>query len=108
VFCAGQKAQLVERRQVLFGLGHIVDHQPGLAHILMRAAVFGVDAQRFAVMFEHQRHVRVRALADRVRIEVVIVGVLRRAGQRLLQTRLRGRPVLFCDGSLRGRQHRIT
>ena len=49
MFLAAEGADLVQRSQALFGLGQVAGDQVQLARVLERAAVFGVDAQRFVV-----------------------------------------------------------
>src|SRR5207247_242769 len=89
VLVAGEKAQLVEYREVLLRLGEIADHQVGLAEILVRAPVIGIDAQRLVVMLEDEAHVGVRTPADRVGVEIVVVGIVGISCKRLTQGGLR-------------------
>src|ERR1700722_18940776 len=50
VCLAGNEAEIFQRRQVLLGLGGLAKHQIGLAEMLMRAAVAGIQNQRLLVM----------------------------------------------------------
>src|SRR5207302_2285763 len=75
VFLAGKKAQLVEPRKVLLGLRKIVHHEIGLADVLVRSPVPGVEAQRLVVVLE--RKVEVAGLAPGVAEVILRVGVVR-------------------------------
>src|SRR2546428_267516 len=108
VLVAGEKAQLVEHREVLLRLGDIADHQVGLAEIFVRASVLGIDAQRLVVMLEDKAHVGVRTLADRVGVQVVIVGIVRISCKRLTQGRLRLAPVVLRLGGGDLLEHRVA
>src|SRR5258708_40084235 len=50
VFLAGNEAEIFQRHQELLGLGEIAQHQIGLAEMLMRAAVAGIQHQRLLIM----------------------------------------------------------
>src|SRR5438552_2924439 len=108
VLVAGEKAQLVEYREVLLRLGEIADHQVGLAEIFVRAPVIGIDAQRLVVMLEDEAHVGVRTLADRVGVEIVVVGVVGISCKRLTQGRLRLAPVILRLGGGDLLEHRVA
>src|SRR6185369_13790197 len=88
--------------QVLLGLGHVAHQQVGLPDVLVRAPVLGIEAQGLPVVLEDPVHVRVRALADRVGEQVVIVGVGGVAGDGLLQQIGRARPVAGVDAGAGG------
>src|SRR5512145_152903 len=98
VLGAGEEAELVEHAEVLLRLVHVPDHEIGLADVLVRAAVLRLDAQRLVVMLEHEVHVRVRTFADRVCVQVVVVGILRVRSDGILQHRGGGGPVLALGG----------
>src|SRR5439155_19733623 len=105
---AGEKAQLVEYREVLLRLGEIAYHQVSLAEILVRAPVIGIDAQRLVVVLEDEAHVGVRTLADRVGVQVVIVGVVGISCKRLTQGRLRLGPVVLRPSGRDLLEHRVA
>jgi hypothetical protein len=50
VFLAGNEAEVFQRRQQLLGPGGLAKHQIGLAEMLMRAAVAGIQHQRPLIM----------------------------------------------------------
>ena len=50
VFLAGNEAEVLQRRQELLGPGGLTKHQIGLAEMLMRAAVAGIQHQRLLIM----------------------------------------------------------
>src|SRR5882672_135674 len=75
VFRAREEARLVERGEALLGLLEVARLQVELARVFERAAVFGVDAQRFVVELLGASEIRGRALAQAVAHQVVPVGV---------------------------------
>ena len=77
--------------------GGIADHEVGLADVLVRAAVLGIDAQRLVVMLEDEVHVGIRACA-RVGVEVVVARVVGVGGERLLEDVGGAGPVLALGG----------
>jgi tetratricopeptide (TPR) repeat protein len=50
VFLAGNQTEVSQRRQQLFGLGGVAQHQIGLAEMLVRATVVGIQHQRLLIM----------------------------------------------------------
>ena len=50
VFLAGNEAEIFQRRQELLRLDGLAKHQIGLAEMLMRAAVAGVQHQRLLIV----------------------------------------------------------
>src|SRR5258706_10714935 len=108
VLLAGEEADLVERREVLLGPGEVVHLQIRLAHVLVRAFVLRVDPQGLGIVLEHLVHVGVGALAHRIGVEVVIVGVVGLVGQALPEARLCAKPILPGDCGLGGADHRIV
>ena len=75
VFRAPERARLVERGEALLRTGEIAGLQVELARVFERAAVPGVDAQRFVVELLGSREIGRRALAQAVAHQVVPVGV---------------------------------
>src|SRR5882672_571575 len=75
VFRAREEARLVERGEALLGLLEVARLQVELARVFERAAVLGVDAQRFVVELLGAGEIRGRALAQAVAHQVVPVGV---------------------------------
>src|SRR5437667_1580042 len=75
VFRAPEPARPVERGEALLGLREVARLQVELARVFERAAVPGVDAQRFVVELLGSREIGRRGLAQAVAHQVVPVGV---------------------------------
>ena len=106
-FLAGKEAQVVERLQLLFCLGKVADHQVGLAQVLVRALVLRIQAQRLVVVLEHQFHFRIRAHAQRVGVQVVVIGIRGVLLDACARERACLRPIGFPDRRLDRLQSRV-
>ncbi len=85
VFVAAEEADVVQRRQMLLGLGQIAGLQIGLADVFVRALVLRIEGQRRLVGGEGR--VEIAPVAQRIAEKVVGVGVLRIGGHGLSQQR---------------------
>ena len=105
VLLAGNEADPLQGGQMLFRFGQIVVDQVRLPHVLMSAAMAGVELERSLIVLE--RGLELATLAIRVAEIVLDVGVARIAERGGGERRDRSRPVLCRDGRFPGPEVRV-
>src|SRR5215468_12151924 len=85
VLLAGDQADAPQAREVLLRLRQVVDHEVGLAHVLVGSAMAGIELERAPVVIERELELaRVTVRVAKIVLDISVPRVTQRGGGKRL------------------------